>query len=108
MADNAECLILELETSSFRLSGGPHFVLQDSLGGNAKTVMIANISPAASCVKETASTLGFAQRAKMIKNKVGATNPAGYREHLGLVEGLVQCLLAVQCSTDAVTELCSA
>ena len=46
------------------------FVVQDSLGGNAKTVMVANISPAATCVKETASTLGFAQRAKMIKNKV--------------------------------------
>lgn len=46
------------------------FLLQDSLGGNAKTVMIANISLAASCVKETQSTLGFAQRAKMIRNKV--------------------------------------
>lgn len=47
------------------------FLLQDSLGGNAKTVMIANISLAASCFRETQSTLGFAQRAKMIKNKVG-------------------------------------
>ena len=49
-------------------------MLQDSLGGNAKTVMVANISPAAACVKETASTLGFAHRAKMIKNKVGTAD----------------------------------
>lgn len=49
----------------------PHvFDVQDSLGGNAKTVMVANISSAAACVKETASTLGFAHRAKMIKNTV--------------------------------------
>lgn len=45
-------------------------VRQDSLGGNAKTVMIANVSPAAACLKETLSTLGFAQRAKLIRNKV--------------------------------------
>ena len=32
--------------------------------------MVANISPAAACLKETHSTLAFAQRAKMIKNKV--------------------------------------
>ena len=43
---------------------------QDSLGGNAKTVMVANVSPAAACLKETHSTLGFAHRAKMIRNKV--------------------------------------
>ncbi|KAL0052764.1 hypothetical protein WJX82_007311 [Trebouxia sp. C0006] len=45
------------------------FLLQDSLGGNAKTVMVANVSPAAACLKETHSTLGFAHRAKMIRNK---------------------------------------
>ena len=32
--------------------------------------MVANVSPAAACLKETHSTLGFAHRAKMIKNKV--------------------------------------
>lgn len=42
---------------------------QDSLGGNAKTVIIANVSPVAGCARETASTLGFAQRAKQIVNK---------------------------------------
>ncbi|KAL3828638.1 hypothetical protein ACJIZ3_017440 [Penstemon smallii] len=44
------------------------FLLQDSLGGNAKTIMIANISPSSSCSLETLSTLKFAQRAKFIKN----------------------------------------
>ncbi|CDP15586.1 unnamed protein product [Coffea canephora] len=44
------------------------FLLQDSLGGNAKTSIIANISPSSSCSLETLSTLKFAQRAKYIKN----------------------------------------
>lgn len=43
-------------------------MLRNSLGGNAKTLMIANISPAACSFFETYSTLKFAQRAKMIKN----------------------------------------
>ncbi|KAE8656724.1 Alpha/beta-Hydrolases superfamily protein [Hibiscus syriacus] len=44
------------------------FFLQDSLGGNAKTTIIANISPSNCCSLETLSTLKFAQRAKFIKN----------------------------------------
>ncbi|OIT33992.1 PREDICTED: kinesin-like protein KIN-12E [Nicotiana attenuata] len=44
------------------------FLLQDSLGGNAKTCIIANISPSSCCSLETLSTLKFAQRAKFIKN----------------------------------------
>ena len=44
------------------------FLLRDSLGGNTKTSVIANISPAAQCFGETLSTLQFASRAKMIKN----------------------------------------
>jgi len=46
------------------------FLLKDSLGGNSKTSIIANISPASSSFAETLSTLKFAQRAKLIKNKV--------------------------------------
>ncbi|GAB4844042.1 TRAFAC class myosin-kinesin ATPase super [Ancistrocladus abbreviatus] len=45
------------------------FLLQESLGGNAKLAMICAISPAQSCKNETFSTLRFAQRAKAIKNK---------------------------------------
>ncbi|KAK9837355.1 hypothetical protein WJX84_008444 [Apatococcus fuscideae] len=45
------------------------FLLQDSLGGNSKTMMIANVSPALTNMAETLSTLRFAQRTKHIKNK---------------------------------------
>merc|ERR1712087_1008692 len=44
-------------------------LLQDSFGGNTKTVMIACISPAADNYDETLSTLRYANRAKNIKNK---------------------------------------
>lgn len=39
-------------------------ILQDSLGGNTKTVMIANIGPADYNTEETLSTLRYASRAK--------------------------------------------
>lgn len=44
------------------------FLLKDSLGGNSKTFMVANVSPSLSVIGETLSTLKFAQRAKQIKN----------------------------------------
>ncbi|XP_058821920.1 kinesin-like protein KIF3A [Topomyia yanbarensis] len=43
-------------------------LLQDSLGGNSKTVMCASISPADSNYVETISTLRYACRAKNIQN----------------------------------------
>ncbi len=44
-------------------------ILQDSLGGNTKTVMCANVGPAEYNYDETLSTLRYANRAKSIKNK---------------------------------------
>ncbi|XP_078481618.1 kinesin-like protein KIF3A [Ciona intestinalis] len=44
-------------------------MLQDSLGGNSKTLMCANIGPADYNYDETISTLRYANRAKNIKNK---------------------------------------
>lgn len=44
-------------------------LLQDSLGGNTKTIMIAAISPANYNYDETLSTLRYASRAKFIQNK---------------------------------------
>jgi kinesin family protein 1 len=44
-------------------------LLKDSLGGNARTIMIAAISPADINFGETLSTLRYADRAKQIKNK---------------------------------------
>ncbi|XP_013606760.1 kinesin-like protein KIN-12B isoform X2 [Brassica napus] len=45
------------------------FLLQESLGGNAKLAMVCAVSPSQSCRSETFSTLRFAQRAKAIQNK---------------------------------------
>jgi len=44
-------------------------LLQDSLGGNTKTMMVACLSPADDNYEETISTLRYANRAKNIKNK---------------------------------------
>ena len=44
-------------------------LLQDSLGGNTKTIMLACLSPADNNAEETLSTLRYANRAKSIKNK---------------------------------------
>jgi predicted nucleic acid-binding Zn-ribbon protein len=43
-------------------------LLQDSLGGNSQTLMIACVSPAASNLSETINTLKYANRARNIKN----------------------------------------
>uniref|UniRef100_A0AAX7T6L2 Kinesin motor domain-containing protein n=1 Tax=Astatotilapia calliptera TaxID=8154 RepID=A0AAX7T6L2_ASTCA len=45
-------------------------LLQDSLGGNSQTVMIACISPSDRDFMETLNTLKYANRARNIKNKV--------------------------------------
>ena len=43
--------------------------LRDSIGGNCKTVMVANIWPEAHHLSETASTLKFASRMMKITNE---------------------------------------
>ena len=45
-------------------------LLKDSLGGNCRTVMISNISPASPKFEETLNTLKYASRARNIKNKL--------------------------------------
>ena len=47
-------------------------VLQDSLGGRARTVMIACVSPELADAHETATTLSYAARARNIRNRVVA------------------------------------
>lgn len=54
---------------------GDVYAAQESLGGNAKTVMIANVSPAATNMADTLSTLRFAQRVKAIRNTVHLRSP---------------------------------
>uniref|UniRef100_A0A6B2KWP8 Kinesin motor domain-containing protein n=1 Tax=Arcella intermedia TaxID=1963864 RepID=A0A6B2KWP8_9EUKA len=45
------------------------FLLRDALGGNSMTSIIATVCPSSQYFGETLSTLKFAQRAKLIKNK---------------------------------------
>ncbi|CAH0698538.1 unnamed protein product [Spodoptera exigua] len=52
-------------------------LLQDSLGGNSKTVMIATIGPADTNYVETISTLRYANRAKNIENKTHVNSEPG-------------------------------
>lgn len=53
-------------------------LMSDSLGGNAKTLMFVNISPANSNADESRGALGYASRASTIQNAVqyGAVKPA--------------------------------
>ena len=44
-------------------------MLQDSLGGNSRTLMIACVSPAGVNLEETLNTLKYASRARAIKNR---------------------------------------
>lgn len=44
-------------------------LLQDSLGGNAKTVMVATLGPSSQHYDETLTTLRYANRAKNIQNQ---------------------------------------
>ncbi|EGR30958.1 kif4a protein, putative [Ichthyophthirius multifiliis] len=44
-------------------------ILQDSLGGNSNTLMIACVSPAESNVEESLNTIKYACRARQIRNK---------------------------------------
>jgi hypothetical protein len=51
------------------LSLHPYQHTAESLGGKAKTCIIATFSPVASAVEETMSTLDYAYRARAIKNQ---------------------------------------
>ena len=44
-------------------------MLQDSLGGNSRTVMIACVSPADINTEESLNTLRYADRARQIRNR---------------------------------------
>lgn len=62
-------------------------LLQDSLGGNAKTLMLATMSPAGFNYDESLSSLRYANRAKQIKNKPKINeDPKVNREQVYFVE----------------------
>ena len=45
------------------------WLLKENLGGNSKTIMLANISPASTNYEESLNTLRYADRVKYIKNE---------------------------------------
>lgn len=71
-------------------------ILQDSLGGNSKTVLITQISPTSYNANETVSTLRFGVRAKSIENKVTINQTRS-------VEELEALLLRAEKAIDAQT-----
>ncbi|KAI8822765.1 hypothetical protein BJ741DRAFT_557112 [Chytriomyces cf. hyalinus JEL632] len=58
-------------------------MLQDSLGGNSQTLMIACVSPSDLSYGETVSTLTYANRARNIKNKAVVNRDIGSNNGLG-------------------------
>ena len=77
------------------------FLLQDSLGGNAKTMVIANVSPSVACGHETLSTLQFANRVKDIRNraKINTDTVGDMKALQAEVERLTMELSSVQVSS---------
>lgn len=65
-------------------------LLQDSLGGNSRTVMIACISPSDKDFMETLNTLQYANRARNIKNKVVVNQDKSSRQIMALRQQIVQ------------------
>jgi len=57
-------------------------MLQDSLGGNSKTLMLACVSPCDADVGESGSTLIYANRARNIQNRVVLNDEWGSPEEL--------------------------
>ncbi|XP_074522413.1 kinesin-like protein KIF18A [Halichoeres trimaculatus] len=57
-------------------------LLKDSLGGNCRTVMIANVSPSSLSYDDTCNTLKYANRAKEIKSSL-KSNVVSLDSHIG-------------------------
>ena len=69
------------------------YFLKDSLGGNSKTTIVANISTSLIQMNETISTLKFVQRAKMIKNS--ATLNMSVQENIEALQEEIKRLKAI-------------
>ena len=64
-------------------------LLKDSIGGNCRTVMIANVSPSAETFEDTFNTLKYADRAKKIKISL-KQNVLNVNFHLGQYTKIVE------------------
>lgn len=69
-------------------------LLQDSLGGNSKTLMIACVSSADDVLEENLNTLKYASRARRIRNR-----PVVHCHKLGSSTGGVAADVQVSCRT---------
>ncbi|XP_077463203.1 kinesin-like protein KIF14 isoform X1 [Stigmatopora argus] len=77
------------------------WLLKESLGGNSKTAMIATLSPAASSVEESLSTLRYAQKARTIIN-VAKVNEDTNARLIRDLKAEVEKLRAAQASTRGI------
>ncbi|XP_074581994.1 kinesin-like protein KIN-4A [Curcuma longa] len=86
-------------------------LLQDSLGGNSRTVMIACISPADVNAEETLNTLKYANRARNIENKpIVNRNPISdeiqrMHQHIESLQAELACSRSVGTTTDEIQVL---
>ncbi|THU59174.1 hypothetical protein C4D60_Mb03t22210 [Musa balbisiana] len=86
-------------------------LLQDSLGGNSRTVMIACISPADINAEETLNTLKYANRARNIENKpIVNRNPISdeiqrMSQHIEYLQAELACSRGVGTESDEVQTL---
>lgn len=62
---------------------------KDSLGGNCRTVMIANVSPSVLTFEDTYNTLNYANRAKSIKTNV-SRNILNVENHMNNYTSIIQ------------------
>uniref|UniRef100_A0AAR2JEB3 Kinesin-like protein KIF14 n=1 Tax=Pygocentrus nattereri TaxID=42514 RepID=A0AAR2JEB3_PYGNA len=77
------------------------WLLKESLGGNSKTAMIATLSPAASNVDESLSTLRYAQQARLIIN-VAKVNEDTNAKLIRELKAEVEKLRAAQMSSQGI------
>ena len=82
------------------------YLLKDSLGGNSKTMIIANISQSVVQFAETLSTLKFVQRAKMITNKTAINENISDVEKISNLESEIRRLKEIIKGATNI-ELCS-
>ncbi|KAJ3344973.1 Kinesin-like protein kif19 [Entophlyctis luteolus] len=80
-------------------------LLKDSLGGNCKTVMIANISPTVANLEETLNTLKYASRARAIKSKVARLTPTPVPKPISLPNIALKSRLSVLSSPKTSSEV---
>jgi hypothetical protein len=78
-------------------------VLKNSLGGNSRTVMVANVSPSSADYEETISTLKYADNTKKIRLRVEANVVSGLSASDG--GGAMQLVPVLQAEVKKLREL---